>query len=47
MTKPYCIPKILVWEAYQSVKENGGASGVDLESIEKFEGRLKDNLHKI
>ena len=47
MTKPYSIPKILVWEAYQSVKENGGASGVDQESIEKFESLLKDNLYKI
>ena len=47
MTKPYSIPKILVWEAYQSVKENGGGSGVDQESIEKFESRLKGNLYKI
>ena len=47
MTKSYSIPKILVWRAYQSVKENGDSSGVDMESIEKFESRLKDNLYKI
>jgi len=47
MTKPYNIPKTLVWEAYQCVKANGGSAGVDLESIEKFESRLGDNLYKV
>lgn len=47
MTKSYNIPKTLVWESYKSVKENKGSSGVDHESIENFEGRLKDNLYKI
>ena len=47
MTKPYSISKKLVWEAYQSVKEKGGSSGVDQESIERFESRLGDNLYKI
>ena len=47
MTKAYSIPKTLVWEAYQCVKANGGAAGVDLESIEEFEGRLSDNLYKL
>ena len=42
--KPYDISKNLVWEAYRSVKTNGGAAGVDKESIEAFEVRLKDNL---
>ena len=27
--KPYDIPKQLVWEAYQRVKANRGAAGVD------------------
>jgi RNA-directed DNA polymerase len=45
--KPYGISKQLVWEAYQSVKTNGGAAGVDKESIEAFELRLKDNLYRI
>lgn len=47
MTKSYSIPKTLVWEAYQSVKANGGSAGVDLESIESFESRLSDNLYKL
>ena len=47
MTKPYSIPKSLVWKAYQCVKANGGSAGVDLESIEKFESRLKANLYKL
>jgi hypothetical protein len=28
--KPYYIPKQLVWEAYQRVKANRGAAGVDV-----------------
>ena len=45
--KPFRIPKGLVWEAYQSVKRNKGAAGVDRQSIEEFEADLKDNLYKI
>ncbi|MCX9158638.1 group II intron reverse transcriptase/maturase, partial [Niveibacterium sp. 24ML] len=47
MTKPYDIPKALIWEAFQCVKANGGAAGVDRESIEQFESRLRDNLYKL
>ena len=47
MTKPYEIPKALVWEAFKHVKANGGSAGVDGESIEAFEGRLSDNLYKL
>ena len=45
--KPFCISKKEVWEAYQRVKANKGAAGVDDESIEDFERKLKDNLYKI
>ena len=45
--KPFQIPKRLVWEAYQSVKKNKGAAGVDGQSIEEFEADLKNNLYKI
>jgi RNA-directed DNA polymerase len=45
--KPFCISKNEVWEAYQRVKANKGAAGVDDESIEDFERNLKDNLYKI
>lgn len=47
MTKPYDIPKALVWEAYQQVRANGGAAGIDQESIAQFEDRLGDNLYKL
>ena len=46
-TKPYCISKQKVWEAYEKVKANKGAAGIDGESIEEFEKNLKDNLYKI
>ena len=45
--KPYCISKHIVWEAYERVKANKGAAGVDEESIEEFEKNLKDNLYKL
>jgi len=47
MTRPFVIPKRLVWEAYQRVKANGGSAGVDQESIETFESKLGDNLYKL
>jgi RNA-directed DNA polymerase len=47
MTKPFPIPKRLVWEAFKRVKANGGAAGVDAESIEMFESKLSDNLYKL
>jgi RNA-directed DNA polymerase len=45
--KSYAISKQVVWEAYQKVKANHGAAGVDGESIEAFEQNLKNNLYKI
>jgi len=45
--KPYSISKRVVWEAYLRVKANGGAAGVDEESIVDFERELKNNLYKI
>src|SRR6478672_3973356 len=45
--KPYAISKQVVWEAYQKVKANHGAAGVDGQSIEAFETDLKNNLYKI
>lgn len=45
--KPYEIPKQLVWEAYQRVKANRGAAGVDGESVVAFEKDLKGNLYKV
>jgi len=47
MTKSFDIPKRLVWNAFLRVKSNGGAAGVDNESIEEFENNLRGNLFKI
>ena len=45
--KPFNISKKLIWQAYQQVRANKGASGVDEESIADFERNLKDNLYRI
>ena len=45
--KPYCISKHQVVEAYRRVKANRGAAGVDAQTIEEFEKKLKDNLYKV
>ena len=47
ITKPYNIPKSLVWNAFKCVKENKGTFGVDLESIEMFEKDISSNLYKL
>ncbi len=45
--KPFSISKQVVLEAFRRVRANGGAAGVDGESIEEFERNLKDNLYKL
>jgi RNA-directed DNA polymerase len=45
--KAYEIPKQLVWKAYQRVKANRGAAGVDGQSLAAFEEGLKGNLYKV
>ncbi|MFB9307464.1 reverse transcriptase domain-containing protein, partial [Kibdelosporangium philippinense] len=45
--KPFRISKREVWEAYQKVKANGGAPGVDGCSLDKFDEDLKNNLYRI
>ncbi len=45
--KPFAISRWEVWEAYQQVKANRGAPGVDGCSIEAFEKDLKGNLYKV
>ncbi|HEX5348682.1 MAG TPA: group II intron reverse transcriptase/maturase [Pseudonocardiaceae bacterium] len=47
MNKSFVISKQLVWEAYQRVKANQGAAGVDGQSVEVFETDLKNNLYRI
>ena len=46
-TKPYVIAKRAVWEAYQQVKANRGAAGIDDETIAMFEQNLSRNLYKL
>src|SRR5271163_2697014 len=45
--KPFCISKNEVLGAYERVKANKGAAGVDGQSLEDFGKRLKKNLYKI
>jgi group II intron reverse transcriptase/maturase len=45
--KPFCIAKRDVWEAYQQVKANRGAAGVDEQSLEDFDRNLSKNLYRI
>ena len=45
--KPFCISKQVVWDAWERVRANDGAAGVDGESIREFEGDLKGNLYKL
>ena len=46
-TKPYKIPKSLLYEAYQRVKANKGGSGVDGQSLQAFDQDLSNNLYKL
>jgi RNA-directed DNA polymerase len=45
--KSFDIPKRMVWEAYQRVRANKGAPGVDGVTIEQFEQDLQGNLYKL
>ena len=45
--KPCDIAKRTVWEAYQQVKANRGAAGIDDETIADFEQDLSKNLYKL
>lgn len=45
--KPFNISKSEIWEAYQQVKANQGAAGVDGQTIAEFEKDLGNNLYKL
>ena len=45
--KPFAVSGNEVWRAWEQVRENKGAPGVDGQSIAVFEERLEDNLYKI
>jgi RNA-directed DNA polymerase len=46
-TKSFVIAKREVWEAYQQVKANRGAAGIDEETIAMFDQNLSGNLYKL
>ena len=45
--KPFNIPKQVVWMAYQKVKSNQGAGGIDRVTIEEFDKEIGRNLYKL
>jgi RNA-directed DNA polymerase len=45
--KSFEIPKRLVYEAWEKVRANKGAPGVDAVSIAEFQERERDNLYKL
>ena len=45
--KSYNISEQVVFEAYEQVKRNKGAAGVDSQTMKEFETSLEDNLYKI
>lgn len=46
-TKSYNIPRQLIVEAYEKVRSNGGAGGIDNVSMDAFEKEWKNNLYKL
>jgi RNA-directed DNA polymerase len=47
VSKPFDIPKKLVFRAWELVKANKGSCGVDNETISDFENDLENNLYRI
>src|SRR3954447_13439099 len=47
LDKPFKISKLLVGAAYERVRANKGAAGVDRQSLADFESDLRNNLYKI
>ena len=45
--RPFAITGYEVWRAWEQVRDNKGAPGVDGQSIAAFEERLEDNLYKV
>ena len=46
-TKPFTIDKWQVVRAYELVKANAGAAGIDQQSIADFDKNRKNNLYKL
>jgi retron-type reverse transcriptase len=43
----FCEAVAMLWKAYQQVKRNGKAAGVDGQSLDDFAKDLEDNLYKL
>ncbi len=46
-TKPFCISKSEVMEAYKKVRANKGCAGVDEQTIQEFDADRENNLYKL
>jgi RNA-directed DNA polymerase len=46
-SKPFAIPRELVYKAWKIVKANKGSSGMDNETIDDFEKDLENNLYRL
>jgi RNA-directed DNA polymerase len=46
-TKPYAISQTIIAAAFERVKVNRGAPGVDGVTVEEFEKNLEGNLYKL
>jgi group II intron reverse transcriptase/maturase len=46
-TKPYEISKRMLWDAYQRVRRNGGAAGIDRMTLEQVAKKEKSLLYKL
>jgi RNA-directed DNA polymerase len=45
--KPFDVSKSEVWAAWEQVRSNKGAAGVDAVELSDFEDRLRGNLYKV
>ena len=45
--KPLPISKRQVWEAYRQVRANGGAAGIDGQTVEAFDEDMANNLYRL
>jgi RNA-directed DNA polymerase len=47
LSKPFCIEKKKIWDAYKLVKANKGSAGIDEVDFNKYEENLGNNLYRL